>query len=275
MNNNSIFSRIRKLNHIAGNLFAYWEYTKDNNKFICDQDHVSILNKQGEISSQDEVYSWLNRCPAFQDAFENLISKNKKLDIKVRIEKDGNQDWLRVVGVPSETGTGYYGLIENVTSQVLKDVEFRNISIEMNSFEKGLEQFSIVARTDGRGKITYANEEFCRLSKYTQEELIGQDHRILNSGFHSKEFFKDMWTCIEQGRNWRGVIKNKAKDGSYYWVDTIVIPVISTKGTLIDILSFRFDVTKSQEIQAENLRLRKEIECLKFDLNKEEVAKKV
>src|SRR5690606_35462493 len=159
--------------------------------------------------------------------------------------------------------------------EVKREISHRNRTIEMNSFEKGLEQFSIVARTDPRGKIIFANEEFCRLSKYTEEELLGKDHRIVNSGHHPKEFFKEMWDTILDGKNWRGVVKNKAKDGTFYWVDTIIIPIRNTKGVLLEILSFRFNITAAQELREENLKLRKEVELLRFDLQREEVAEKV
>lgn len=274
MNNNAVFARIRKLNHIAGIFFTHWEYNKGSNSFICDQGALNILGREEEINSQEEIFSWLNSCPVFREAFDKLINNNKNLDITVSVEDNGQTEWLRVVGMSSEIDSNLYGFIENVTKNIRKDSLYRNRNIEMNSFEKGLEQFSIVARTDGRGRITYANEEFCRLSKYTEEELLGQDHRIVNSGFHPKEFFKEMWSCIMEGRNWRGVVKNKAKDGSFYWVDTIIIPVLSTRGVLTEILSFRFNVTQAQELREENLRLRKEIECLKFDLHKEEVLEK-
>lgn len=110
-----------------------------------------------------------------------------------------------------------------------------------------LDQSAILAITDRTGKIIYANELFTKISQYSTEELIGSNHRIISSGYHLPEFFRDMWATIGRGKTWRGEIYNKAKDGSYYWVDTIIVPFLNEKGKPYQYISIRYDITPRKE----------------------------
>ncbi len=106
-----------------------------------------------------------------------------------------------------------------------------------------------MAITDKYGTITYANDEFCRISKYSKDELIGKNHRILKSGFHPQEFYEILWRIISSGKIWKGEIMNKAKDGSYYWVKTVIVPILDENDIPIEYISIRTDITKQRELQ--------------------------
>lgn len=163
-----------------------------------------------------------------------------------------------------------------IASENYRDDKIRQTIQELSDIKIALEQAAIVAITDDKGIIRYVNDKFCEVSKYSREELLGKPHRIVNSGYHTKEFFEEFWSRIKAGKVWEGEIKNKAKDGTYYWVETTVVPFVDEKGKLYQYLAIRFEITARKEAEealrcseAKNRSLVNAIPDLMFRLNKE------
>jgi PAS domain S-box-containing protein len=144
--------------------------------------------------------------------------------------------------------------VNDITESKRASREREAVLHELQNYKTILDKSALVSITDPEGHIVHANDLFCRVAQYSREELIGQNHRIINSGHHPRAFFRDMWQTIRGGKLWRGEIRNQAKDGSYYWVDTTINPVFDEKGKLIQYLSIRYDITQRKNSEERIIR---------------------
>jgi PAS domain S-box-containing protein len=205
---------------------------------------------------------------------------------KVMLERLQKSGYVRYEDLPLETRDGRKIAVEfvsnvyqagdcNVIQCNVRDITVRKRTEEQlkASFKKiadlqsALDEHAIVAITDPQGRIIYVNDKFCSISQYSREELLGQDHRIVNSGYHPKEFIRDLWATITQGRVWHGEIKNKAKDGSFYWMDMTIVPSLNDQGKPRQYVAIRTDITErkraEQTLRASEVSYRRLFEAAK------------
>lgn len=149
--------------------------------------------------------------------------------------------------------------IRDIFSSVIDVTIHKDIFRTLQAYETAVDKVAIVSITDLNGKIIYVNQKFTEISGYSKDELIGTSHRIINSGYHSPNFFKEMWNAISQGMPWRGEIKNRRKDGTFYWVDTVITPVRDEHDHIFQYLSIRNIITVQKEHEVKLLQFQKDL----------------
>lgn len=168
--------------------------------------------------------------------------------------------WVKINGRPlkDETGAIQGGVVvcRNITEEKASTKRMQQLAEsqerllqELKTRQNALDESAIVSETDLKGIITYVNERFTQISGYSMAELLNRDHRIVNSGYHPKSFFQEMWLTISRGLVWKGEIKNRRKDGSFYWVDSTIAPIFDTHGKIIKYIAIRFDINERKEAQ--------------------------
>ncbi|WJY26930.1 sensor domain-containing protein [Sporosarcina trichiuri] len=215
------------------------------------------LSKYEECELINQTYGLLN--PAydrerFLSQLESCVTAQGVWQEQVKsIAKDGTSYWVLATLVPVRDETGatvqYISVDLDITTEQLTSERYTQTLQVLHNLETALDHASVIAVTDAAGVIRYVNPKFCELSQYTEDELLGKTHRVINSGYHSKEFFGGMWATIKNGNIWRGEVKNRAKDGSFYWMNTTIVPFTDTSGKPFEYISIRTDITARIEAE--------------------------
>ncbi len=264
---NSLKQEINRLNIDINRYIAGFEFDEEKLKLLLGNVHSSASQLQGDDAKKLKFLAqYINKVIETNNTLFNLLRqiqniktteqiKNIQQRYAVLFEKRGKdafkyKSFLFAVSIILLVYLGIALTRLQSTSRNLRDT-----LIDLEFRKRALDKHAIVSIADVDGNIIYVNDKFCEASQYSRDELIGENHRIIKSGQHSKQFYRNIWETIANGQIWQGQICNRAKDGSYYWVETTLIPRLNTQGKPYEYIGMRTDITaqKKAEIEIESL----------------------
>jgi len=200
----------------------------------------------------------------FLKSYKNFTDSD--VEFKIRT-KSGQNKWMEVKASIKEKNDTYKGTLWNgtfydITEKKISEAIIRVTTNELEDFKIALDEHCLVSVTDTKGVILYANQKFCDISGFTNGELVGKTHKIVNSGYHSKEFWAKLWETLLEQKIWKGKVKNKAKNGNYYWVNATIFPLLDTNGHSYRYVSIRNDITEHKEIEENQRKLNEELNTI-------------
>ena len=220
------------INYIDDNLCKLSGYLKEE---LLGNNHKLLNFSKQSKSYMISIYKAIRQGHIWHDEVKNKA-------------KDGHYYWVDRTIAPFFDPNGKLQMYVVIQMDITHDKEMLNT---LSSQTFAIDNHSIIAKTDVEGSITYVNDKFTQISGYSKDELIGKNHKILNSGNQPKSYWKAMYDVVHQGGIWQDEVKNKAKDGSYYWVDTTIVPHIGLDGKPESYISIRTDLTEQKKLSNE------------------------
>ena len=198
------------------------------------------------FNNSDQIYAVIQDCVRLQQKQKvnllTLINDSRFFELECDILKDNHKPEEVILII----------VFKDVSARHSIEIEREKLLYTLKNYSDAINYAAIVSITDENGVITNANQAFSDISQYSQNELLGATHKLLNSGFHDAEYFKDMWQTISSGKIWKGIFRNKKKDGTFYWVDSTIVP-FQENGKIVQYISIRYDITEkivaSQKIE--------------------------
>lgn len=232
-----------------------WKFNLTTKDLLLSKGHHSIFEL--DDLPADQLYKAYRERIHYDDVSildqldEKVMKTGEDFKINYRILFPDNRiKYILEIGQPykNEQGeiVGLQGSIQDITEKTLAEQKIFEKSKEIIDIKSALDESAIVAVTDQKGIFTYVNDNFCAISKYSNKELIGKDQKIINSDYHTPEFRREAFVTIASGNIWRGEIKNKAKDGSFYWESTTIVPFLNEKGKPYQYIGISTDITQEK-----------------------------
>lgn len=242
----------RLAENIPAAIFRYRLYPDGRDAFTYVSPYVETLygvKPEAALASTDALFSRAHPddIPALLAAIRTSAQDLAPFYSEHRITAhDGTLKWVQVISSPEPQPHDeilWQGVILDISDRKRAELDRQALLQELSAFKQALDASAMVSMTDRQGSITYVNDGFVELSGYSRQELIGQSHRLVSSGYHSHYFFQDLWQNLLRGKVWRGEVCNRTKTGQLYWVDTTIVPFLNESGQPIKFLAVRFDIT--------------------------------
>lgn len=239
------------------NLSAAWAKDDNSQQFIEDSRHTTLELEHSFIGNvvRTKKSHWIKDVTLSPIFKRSHLIKKSKLHTALAFPVIVNEEVLGVIEIlNSKIQRDHLGLLDECYSiglrlgQTLQRLKSDQAATETNY---ALNASAVVSVTDPHGRIKYVNQKFTEATGYHPEEVVGKNHRAVSAHYHSKEFFEKLWQTVSKGEIWRGEIKNRRKDGTFYWVDSTIVPTKDENGKLWQHVAIQYDITTKKEIEEE------------------------